>query len=77
MHLKIHGLHVTPLGIRLVTTAAVVAEVVKIAMCVRKPSRILRLKMLCVVKSDRRLILPASFILSLSEKVGDDQMRAV
>lgn len=77
MHLEIHRQHIASLGVRLMTTAAVITEVVKLATSVRKPSWIIRLQVFCMVKPDRRLILPAGFSLSLSEKIGDDQMRAV
>ena len=59
------------------TTAAVIAEVVKFAVRVRESTRIFRLKVLCMVESDRRLILPVRFMLSLSEQIGNDQIGAV
>ena len=74
MHLEIHGQHIASLGIRLMTTAAVIAEIVEFAIRIRKSSGIFRLKVFCVVKPNRRLILPARFSLSLSEKFSDDQI---
>ena len=74
MHLEIHGQHIASLGIRLMTTAAVMTEVVEFALCVWESSGIFRLKVFCVVKPNRRLILPARFSLSLSEKFSDDQI---